>query len=332
MISRLASRTVANRLLLSHVSVCRVPEPMEQRRNFTNETVVGFWKTLSHSTPVAYVQEGLLNIHDYSGLPWWATIVLSTFLFRTAVTLPLAIYSTRITSKIENLTLEMPALVKELKAETAFGIRKYKWTEKKARMIYNRSVKKQWDALIVRDNCHPAKTLILLWGQIPLWIFQSAAIRNLVHLQPDPTSIQAQIAFTELTVGGFGWIPNLTDVDHSFILPVALGLINLSIIQLQVWMRSERPSGKVQKIATNFFRVFSVAMIPISSMVPSVLCVYWVSSSTYGLLQNLLIASPKVRRLVGIPKTKSELEAPYSHLSNIITTKLGLGNGKIKQV
>lgn len=164
----------------------------------------------------------------------------------------------------------MPAIVKEVKAETAFGIRKYKWTEQKARAIYNRSIKKQWNNLIIRDNCHPAKTLIVLWGQIPLWIFQSAAIRNLVHMQPDPSSLQAQIAYAELTVGGFGWIPNLTDVDHSFVLPVALGIINLSIIQVQVMMRSGKPSGKLQKIATNFFRVMSVGMIPISCMVPSV--------------------------------------------------------------
>lgn len=93
MISRLSSRTIASRLISSHITACHVPEPIQQRRNYTNETVAGFWKTLSHSTPVAYVQEGLLHIHDYSGLPWWATIVLSTVVFRTAVTLPLAIYS-----------------------------------------------------------------------------------------------------------------------------------------------------------------------------------------------------------------------------------------------
>lgn len=51
-------------------------------------------------------------------------------------------------------------------------------------------------------------------------------------MQPDPTSIKAQIACSEMIVGGFGWIPNLTDVDHSLILPVMLGLINLSIIEV----------------------------------------------------------------------------------------------------
>lgn len=49
---------------------------------------------------------------------------------------------------------------------------------------------------------------------------------------PDPASAQAGIVFAQLTLGGFGWIPNLTEVDSSYILPVALGLINLCIIEV----------------------------------------------------------------------------------------------------
>lgn len=86
--------------------------------------------------------------------------------------------------------------------------------------------------MVVRENCHPAKTMIILWGQIPLWICQSVAIRNLVAMLPDPSAIEAQIMFAQLTVGGFGWIPNLTEVEASFILPVALGLTNLAIIEV----------------------------------------------------------------------------------------------------
>lgn len=78
--------------------------------------------------------------------------------------------------------------------------------------------------------------MIVLWGQIPLWICQSVALRNLVHMLPDPNSIQAKLIFTEMTIGGFGWIPNLTEVDASYILPVALGIINLSIIEVILFL------------------------------------------------------------------------------------------------
>lgn len=44
----------------------------------------------------------------------------------------------------------------------------------------------------------------------------------------------AQVLFLEFSTGGFGWIPNLTDVDHSLILPIAMGIIN--IIITEVWL------------------------------------------------------------------------------------------------
>lgn len=86
--------------------------------------------------------------------------------------------------------------------------------------------------MIVRDNCHPAKTFIVLWVQIPLWICLSMALRNMVYALPDPTSLHAQIILTQLTLDGFGWIPNLTEVDASYILPIILGLTNLAVIEV----------------------------------------------------------------------------------------------------
>ncbi|KAM8710850.1 hypothetical protein ACLKA7_017474 [Drosophila subpalustris] len=275
--------------------------------------MVGFWQTLSHSTPVAYMQDALTQIHDYSGLPWWASIVLSTFLFRGIITLPLTIYQHRITARIEMIALEMPALVEQLKREAAMAKQKFKWSDKQTAIVYKRSIKKQWQKLIVRDNCHPMKTLIVLWGQIPLWIFQSVALRNLVYLLPDPLALQAQITATEMTIGGFGWIPNLTVVDSSYILPVTLGLINLAIVEVQSMTRT-RPPTRLQNIFNNVFRGLSVVMVPVACTVPSALCVYWVASSSFGLAQNLLLLSPPVRKAVGIPKTPTELQQPYEQL------------------
>lgn len=42
----------------------------------------------------------------------------------------------------------------------------------------------------------------------------------------------AQFVYTQLSIGGFGFIPNLTQADASFIFPVALGLLNLAIVEV----------------------------------------------------------------------------------------------------
>lgn len=312
-------------------TVTRLPHHPAIVRQFSYQaTVSGFWQSLSQSTPVAYMQHGLMDLHDLTGLPWWATIILSTVGLRTLVTLPLAVYQNKILARLEQISLEMPELVKELKTETAFAMKKFNWSENEARTMYNRSLKKQWNNLIIRENCHPAKTMVLLWGQIPLWVIQSVAIRNLVSLMPDPSAIEAQIAYSELMLGGFAWIPNLIELDHSLIFPVALGIINLSIIEIQVASRT-KASSKLQTIFTNLFRVLSVVMVPIAASVPSCLCLYWVVSSTYGLGQNLVLLSPRVRRAVGIPTVPSELVHPYQHLRQFFGAKLAVLTGSSAQ-
>uniref|UniRef100_A0A182KAL1 Membrane insertase YidC/Oxa/ALB C-terminal domain-containing protein n=1 Tax=Anopheles christyi TaxID=43041 RepID=A0A182KAL1_9DIPT len=318
-------RTIRTIAQLPHrTGRCSISGPfLTNQRHFSYEaTVSGIWQSLSQSAPVAYVQHEMINLHDFTGLPWWATIVLTTVGLRTLVTLPLAVYQNKILTRLEQISLEMPELIKELKVETAYAMKKFNLSEKEARIMYNHSLKKQWNNLIVRENCHPAKTMVLLWGQIPLWIVQSVAIRNLVSMLPDPTAIEAQIAYTELTLGGFGWIPNLTELDHSLIFPISLGIINLAIIEIQAASRTKLPS-KLQTVFTNLFRGLSILMVPIAASVPSCLCLYWVTSSAYGLGQNLMLLSPRVRRAVGIPAVPSELSHPYQHLRNTFAAKLG---------
>lgn len=208
---------------------CYVQPPNHQQQRQLSQS---FWSSVSSSAPVNFMQDSITQLHDLSGLSWWSTIIVSTVILRGAITFPLAIYQSKILAKVEKVSEEMPAIVKELKIETFHAIKKFKWTEKEAGLRYNRSLKKQFNNLIIRDNCHPAKAAIVILFQIPLWITQSWGIRNLIYMQPDPTSLQAQITASEMLVGGFGWIPNLTEVDHSWILPVTLGLLNLSIIEV----------------------------------------------------------------------------------------------------
>lgn len=286
-------------------------------RNFSIATsITNLWITISNSTPVAYFQHGLVNLHDITGLPWWATIILSTILLRSCITVPLTIYQNKILARIELISMEMPDIVKQLKVEASQAKHLYKWTDKQTRNVYNRSIKKQWTALIVRENCHPLKTMIVLWGQIPLWIIQSVSLRNLMSMMPNPNTFEAQLAFTQLSMGGIGWIPNLVEIDASYILPVMLGILNLAIIEIQV-MSKVRPPSKLQKYTTNFFRILSVCMVPIAATVPSGLALYWTTSSAFGLTQNLVLMSPKLKKIVGVPDTPSQLDDPYKHLADM---------------
>ena len=51
-----------------------------------------FLQSVSASRPVLAVQEGIVSLHDVTGLPWWATILVTTVAARGLVTLPLGLY------------------------------------------------------------------------------------------------------------------------------------------------------------------------------------------------------------------------------------------------
>ncbi|XP_039303587.1 cytochrome c oxidase assembly protein COX18, mitochondrial isoform X2 [Solenopsis invicta] len=189
----------------------------------------GIFKVISESAPIKVVQDYLLLVHDYTGLPWWSVIMLTTIIMRTTVTLPLSLYQLYIFGKLENLKTEMDEIVKEMKKEINYGTHKYNWSKKYATRLYNHSVKKQWNKLIVRENCHPLKASLLVLVQIPMWISLSMSIRNLCYMLPKQDS-SAYAIYQELTTDGFLWLSNLT-IPDPFVLPLAMGLFNLAIIE-----------------------------------------------------------------------------------------------------
>lgn len=293
-----------------------VVSSVRQQRNLSIAAIVKWqeqiYSSISNSYPVSSIQDALLYYHEVTGLPWWAAIVTSTILVRTLMTFPFSIYQNYILAKVENISLELKDLVNDLKKETAIAKKSLNLTDKQCAILYKRSLKKQWVNLIERDNCHPFKASLVILIQIPIWVCMSFALRNLVYLQSGDPSLL--ITFMELSAGGIGWIPNLTEPDHSLILPVAFGFINLTIIEIQRLSKLRQPS-KMHNVFTNVFRVFSIIMIPVAASVPSCMCLYWTTSSSIGLMHNLILLSPTLRRKLKIPEAPSEIDRPYQHIN-----------------
>ncbi|XP_012537074.1 cytochrome c oxidase assembly protein COX18, mitochondrial isoform X2 [Monomorium pharaonis] len=251
-------------------------------------------------------------------LSWWSVIILTTIVMRTTVTLPLSLYQLYIVAKLENLKPEMDELVKEMKKEMNYGVSKYNWSKTYATRLFSHSVKKQWNKLIVRENCHPLKASLLVLAQIPLWISLSMSIRNLCYMLPKQDS-NAYAVYQQFTTDGFLWLSNLTIADP-FVLPIAMGLFNLAIIEI-VSMTRVKELTKWQRYLTHFFRVVTIGMIPIAMSVPSCLSLYWATSSAFGFFQNLILLSPKLRRFAKVPITTSESPHPYLALRNRIASR-----------
>ncbi|XP_050533353.1 cytochrome c oxidase assembly protein COX18, mitochondrial [Daktulosphaira vitifoliae] len=281
------------------------------KRNISSVTYPSWFMTISDSTPVAYAQKYVVFIHEMTGTSWWASIIISAVSLRLALTLPLTIYQHRNNAKIENLSIEFQPTVKEIQKEVAKNVKLQKWPPNKAQRVYKKAIKKYWNELIIRDNCHPAKSSIVVWIQLPMWICLSIAIRNLTLMLPP--SNEAVIRFTELTNGGILWFTNLTEIDSLMCLPLLMCISNLLIIQVQTYARNKELTRK-QALTTNIFRGLTIFMLPLSYFLPSGVTLYWTTSSIYGLSQNLILLSPRLRKWFGIPRTPYNHEKPYQYI------------------
>ena len=114
------------------------PSNVTSRRHFSRETFAYYLS--SDFPPIGFAKTVLLNIHEMTGLPWWATIMMTTFTLRTLVTLPFSIYSTYILAKVESLGPEIGGMSQQLKKEVAIGKKKYGWDQKTAIYQFNINV------------------------------------------------------------------------------------------------------------------------------------------------------------------------------------------------
>ncbi|KAE8630938.1 hypothetical protein XENTR_v10001022 [Xenopus tropicalis] len=190
----------------------------------------GWYESLADTAPVNLAESLLISLHETSGMPWWANIVCATVALRTTVTLPLSVYQMYILAKVENLQPEIDALAKQLRYEVSVYGKQHGWTDKVARFQFRKNLRRIISGLYVRDNCHPFKASLLIWIQIPMWIFVSIALRNISLNRAD--SATGDAVQKQLTEGGLLWFPDLTMPDSTWILPVTLGLLNLLIVEV----------------------------------------------------------------------------------------------------
>lgn len=142
--------------------------------------------------------------------------------------------------------------------------------------------------------------------QIPAWITLSHSYRNIARIYPDPNDVSVINANNQLREEGFLWFTDLTVPDTLGLLPFMTAIVNLTIIQLidNERKRNKQESSLFAKIVLNGGRAFSLAIIPIGLVMPSCMSYYWLLSSTFGLIQNMILLNPKFKQAIGIDEIK----------------------------
>ncbi|KAF3426407.1 hypothetical protein E2986_06268 [Frieseomelitta varia] len=312
---------LCNKSVLTKISN-NYPIPANHVRQYSNSGVTivndtlrynnGIFQIISESITVEWVTEAFRFMHYQTGLPWWAGIILTTILSRTFINLPLSILDLHNRAKQQNLKSEMMDIAERTKKKVEREAVLSQLSPARTISLYAREFSKEQKKLYIRENCHPFKTVAIVLLQAPIWISLSVAIRNMCYMLPqiDPATVKD---FQELTTGGFGWIQNLTDIDHFFIFPILFGLSNLVVMEIN-HMLFRVTDSRFSRIYKNFCRILTLCFVPLMSCLPSCLSLFWVTNNLCSISQSLLLLSPKVRRLFRIPKTDVEYRHPYEKL------------------
>ncbi|KOC59511.1 Mitochondrial inner membrane protein COX18 [Habropoda laboriosa] len=272
----------------------------------------GIFQIISESLPVALITDALRVVHFDVGLPWWATIVFSAVIARTFIHLPLTVYDHRTRARHENLQGELKDATRRIKMDIQMKVATNEISSKRAMLLFAKRFKEEANKLYQRENCHPFKSVAIILLQAPIWLSFSVAVRNMSYMLPERTPVTFQ-DYLGLTHGGFGWIQDLTDIDHLFVLPIIFTFSGLILIEINRVLYNVDDT-KLRKFILYFHRAVTICFLPIMMCIPSSLNLYWATNNFCSVLQSLLLLSPKFRRFAGISKTAIELQHPYTEL------------------
>nr|GEX65233.1 mitochondrial inner membrane protein OXA1-like [Tanacetum cinerariifolium] len=213
--------------------------------------------------PVAAWMDALDGIHKFTGLNWWATIVIATVILRTCM----------VHSKIYGLKFAINiAIMKQQLQEKRMG------------------------EAVVKEQVNEA----YLMQSVPLLL--SLIIRSVVYGTFHFAIYNMVGKVPSFETGGASWFLNLTTADPLYTLPVLYSYtlwlnFEVNIRNSSIFLQGNR-SPDLKK---NVRGVYAALMIPLCSYFPKAFFFYMITSNVYSLVFGLTIRQPAVQKFLNIP-------------------------------
>lgn len=223
--------------------------------------------------PVAALQYAIDGIHNYTGLNWWASIVITTLVIRT-LSVPIMINQLKATTKLTILRPELERIKEEMNDKGMSPSAVAEGQEKMKRVFKQHGV----------SSFTPLKGLFI---QGPVFLSFFLAIQNMVEKVPS------------FTTGGASWFLDLTTADAYYFLPCLTAFSFWITVELNMQEGLEgNPAAKTMK---NVSRGFAALTVPLTASFPKALFCYWITSNLFSLVYGAIIKKPSVKKLLNIP-------------------------------
>ena len=246
----------------------------------------------------------LKTIHMDGAVPYWACFALISGLLRTAL-IPLVIYSAHMSGRFAKVAPEVQFIItlfqNDLKKMQADGKSLY---ERRFLFMQNLETVR---TIYKLHNINPMAVFLSPLLQIPFFYYVAIDLRKIVN-GADPALAQ------ELTESSFHWVPDLTDPDPWYGLPIAAGAMLYANVEVAIGKRSlSGPTAAKSDFAgllKDAFQTLAVFMPCFVSQSPGGIQIYLVSSFTFTLLQGGALRSDAIRNILGLPAMGSPPTEP----------------------
>lgn len=227
------------------------------------------------------VQSKMFELHDFSGLPWWLTLVTSTVFVRISL-LPLVRLQANSILKLSkagpDLSILYQLLVKRHQIESLPIFNSLQ--------LFGIFLKGSFASFRLHEV---SITSLLLYPTINISAFVTY-ILSLREIIFGPNSAQFED-------GGFSWFLDLTEKDPTLVLP----LLSISLSYLAIGYSFHQSKGKQNYYVTLFqdgLQCLLIICIPLYMQLPCGVFCYLIPSSIFSLIQTRLFRTPSFRRFI----------------------------------
>nr|XP_043609502.1 mitochondrial inner membrane protein OXA1-like [Erigeron canadensis] len=223
--------------------------------------------------PVAALQYAIDGIHTFTGLNWWASIVITTLIIRT-LSIPILINQLKATTKLTILRPELEQIKQEMQDKGMSPSAVSEGQAKMKRVFSEHGV----------STFTPLKGLLI---QGPVFVSFFLAIRNMVDKVPS------------FQTGGVSWFTDLTTADPFYLLPCLTAFTFWITVEcnMQEGLEGNPAAGTMKNVS----RAFAALTVPLTATFPKALFCYWITSNLFSLVYGLVIKQESVKKFLNIP-------------------------------
>ncbi|KAI9914098.1 hypothetical protein PsorP6_005942 [Peronosclerospora sorghi] len=231
-------------------------------------------------------QAVLEMVHTSTGLPWWATLMLSGVTLRAAI-FPLYVFQIHATQRLMQASLDFKKLYSAYKYARTFT----PGSDYKGHLDAIKLGRQGIRAIMKKYHTRPIQTFMGAFAYIPIFVVMAYGARDMVRSGN----------FAGFDSGGFLFWKNLTETDSTFVLPVLAALSTYG--NLEVTARTK--SG----LWTELLRAgqyVTILAVPFMVNLPQGVFFYWLGSSWSSMAQTIAMNNNNFRRFIGLKPRVSQ--------------------------